>query len=103
VKGFGKNGLPFEFHEAQTVDASGELPGGGTFRDVIELKRLLLRDERQIARNLVRQLLVFATGAEVRFGERAQVEAVLDRAAARRYGVRTLALGIVESDLFRYK
>jgi mono/diheme cytochrome c family protein len=101
--GIGKNGQRFVFHNAQPVDASGALPDGRRFQDVRELKRLLLQDERQIARNLVGQLIVFATGAPVRFGDRPKVEAILDRAAAKGYGVKSLIQFMVESDLFRNK
>jgi hypothetical protein len=99
--GFGKNGQPFEFHEGQAVDASGAMPGGGDFKNVVELKAVLLQDERQIARNLAAQLLVYATGAPVRFGDRARVEEILDRAKA--YGVRSIVREIVLSDLFKRK
>jgi len=85
------------------VDASGSLPAGGVFKDVSELKSLLLQDERQIARNFARQLLVYATGAPIRFGDRARVEAILDRAKESGYGVRTIIREIVLSDLFRCK
>src|SRR5262249_35245943 len=78
--GIGKNGQRFAFRYVQPVDASGVLPDGRRFEDARELKRLLLQDERQIARNLVGQLIVFATGAPVRFGDRPKVEAILDRA-----------------------
>ena len=101
--GFGKNGQPFEFHDALPVDASGDLPGGGAFKNVVELKRLLLKDERQLARNLVRQLVVYATGASVRFGDRDRVESILDRAAPSGYGVRTIVREIVMSELFQRK
>jgi len=101
--GFGKNGQPFEFHEAQPVDASGRLPGGGSFKNVIELKARLLQDERQVARNLARQLLVYATGAPIRFGDRTRVEEILDRSKESGYGVRTIIREIVLSDLFRCK
>lgn len=104
--GYGKNGQPFEFHTAQPVDGSGQLATGLKFRNVVELKRALLRDERQIARNLVRQLLVFGTGTPVRFGDRARVEEILDRAPRTpggRYGVRSLIVQIVNSDLFKNK
>jgi hypothetical protein len=99
--GFGKNGQPFEFHEALPVDASGALPGGGAFKNVLELKALLLKDERQVARNLARQLAVYATGAPIRFGDRARIEAVLDRAPG--FGVRSIIREIVASELFRCK
>jgi mono/diheme cytochrome c family protein len=101
--GFGKNGQPFEFHPAQPVDASGELPGGGAFKDVREFKALLLRDERQIARALATQLLVYATGAPVRFGDREALEEILDRARPSDYGVRTIVREIALSGLFKRK
>jgi mono/diheme cytochrome c family protein len=101
--GFGKNGQPFIFHLAQPVDCSGELWDGRRFADVRELKALLLTDERLIARNVLRQLLTWGTGAAERFGDRARVEAILDEAAKQQYGVRTLIHGLVQSTLFRHK
>ena len=74
-KGIGKNGWPFAFHYALPVDSSGELPDGRAFKDIREFKQLLLHDEAQIARNLARQLVVYATGAPVRFSDRPQIEA----------------------------
>src|SRR5262245_20388029 len=103
LPGIGKNGQRFAFHYAQPVDASGVLFDGRRFRDVRELKRLMLQDERQIARNLVGQLIVYATGAPVRFGDRPKVEAILDRAAASGYGVKSLIQSIIESEIFRNK
>lgn len=101
--GIGKNGQRFAFSYLLPVDASGALPDGRQFQDVRELKRLLLADERQIARNLMQQLIVFATGAPVRFSDRPKVEAMLDRAARRGYGVKSIIQSIVESELFRSK
>jgi hypothetical protein len=101
--GFGKNGQPFAFHYGPPVDASGTLPDGRKFDDIRSLKNLLLADERQIARNLTRQLVVFATGAPVRFGDRPEIEQILDRAEPSHYGVRTLIREIVQSSLFQIK
>jgi mono/diheme cytochrome c family protein len=101
--GYGKNGQPFEFHLALAVDASGTLPDGRAFTDVRALKKLLLADERLIARNLARQLTVYATGAPVRFADRAQIERILDRAAGSGYGVHSLIEAIVASPLFLTK
>ena len=103
LPGYGKNGQPFAFHEAQVVDASGQLPGGGKFKDVVELKKLLLQDERKIARNLLKQLLTYATGAPVRFGDRIPIEKMLDRLKPNGYGVRAMIHEIVMSGLFRRK
>jgi hypothetical protein len=99
-KGLGKNGQPFAFHYALPVDATGVLPDGRTFADVRDLKKLLLSDERQLAVNLMRQLTVYATGAPVRFSDRAEIERMVDAGG---YGVRSMVHRIVESDLFRNK
>jgi hypothetical protein len=101
--GLGFGGQKHAFSYALPVDASGELPDGRAFADVREFKRLLLADERAIARNLVKQLVVYATGAPVRFSDRAAVEKILDRTAPRGYGVRSLIHAIVQSDLLLSK
>lgn len=101
--GIGKSGQRFAFHYALPVDAAGELPDGRSFRDIREMKGLLLEDERLIARNLAQQLVVYATGAPVGFADRAEVERVLDRASASHYGVRSLIHEVVQSDLFLMK
>jgi mono/diheme cytochrome c family protein len=101
--GIGKNGQAFAFHLSQPVDASGTLPDGRKFDGIRSLKKLLLDDERQLARNLAGQLLVFATGAPVRFGDRPELELILDRAQPRQYGVRTLIHEMVQSNLFQTK
>jgi hypothetical protein len=51
----------------------------------------------------VNQLLVFSTGAPVRFSDRPAVEAILSEAESGSYGVRSLIEGIVTSDLFLRK
>ncbi len=101
VKGYGVNGQAFKFHYALPVDSAGELPDGRPFKDVRELRKLLAHDEVPIARNLVRQLTVYATGAPVRFSDRREVERILAEARAGRYGVRSLVHAIVQSELFR--
>jgi hypothetical protein len=101
--GYGMNGQAFAFHYGLPVDSTGELPDGRAFRDVKEIKRFLLSDEESIARNLAKQLVVFATGAPVRFTDRGELEQILQRARARKYGVRTLVEEIVRSELFQTK
>jgi hypothetical protein len=100
--GFGKNGQKFAFHNALPVEPHGQL-GKRNFADIREFKALLVQDERQLARNLLGQLTVFATGAPVGFADRPKVEKLLDDAQASTYGVRTLVRGLVTSDLFLNK
>jgi hypothetical protein len=101
--GIGKSGQKFAFHNALPVDASGQLPDGRKFGDIRGLKQLLLDNEKQLARNLTRQLAIYATGAPVRFADREPLEGILERASSSHYGVRSLVHEVVQSELFRSK
>ncbi len=103
VRGFGMSGQAFAFHFGPLVDSAGELPDGRAFKDVREFKALVLKDELPVARNLAKQLMTFATGAPVGFSDRPELEKILQSAAAKGYGVRTLVHEIVQSDLFQTK
>jgi hypothetical protein len=101
--GTGMNGQAFLFHYALLVDSAGELPDGRPFKDIREYKALLLEDEPVLALNLVKQLAIYATGAPVRFSDRAIVSGIVDRAKLAGYGVRTLIHELVQSEFFREK
>ena len=101
--GFGLNGHPFAFHYALPVDPSGQLVDGRPFKDVRDFKKLLLQDEAQLARNLARQLVVFSTGAPIRFSDRESIEEIVRAVKAQQYGLRSIIHGVVQSDLFRNK
>ncbi len=102
-KGRGKNGQPFEFHYALPVDSSGVLPDGRSFQNIYDFKRLLRGEDETIARNLARQLTVFATGAPIRFSDRPKIDLMLSRTKAQEYGLRSLIHEVVQSELFRNK
>ena len=76
---------------------------GDPFDDILEFKKLLLEDEKVIARNLAEQLIVYATGAPVRFADRDDVDDILEACRSSQYGVRSLIHEIVQSPLFRRK
>jgi hypothetical protein len=103
AKGIAKSGQKFAFHYALPVDASGELADGRKFHDIRDFKQLLLQNETQVARNLVRQLAVYATGAPIRFADREAVERVLQRTSPSHYGIRSIVQEIVQSELFLNK
>ena len=62
-----------------------------------------MQDELTLARNLAKQLVIFATGAQIHFSDRPSLEAILERSKASDYGVKTLVEEVVQSDLFRSK
>ncbi|HZR17128.1 MAG TPA: DUF1592 domain-containing protein [Verrucomicrobiae bacterium] len=103
VKGIGHNGLKYHFCLGPAVDPSGELPDGRQFQNVRALKQLLLKDDEQLARNLARQLVVYATGAPIQFSDRPQIAKILAHTRSNGYGVRSLIHEIVQSDLFLNK
>ena len=102
-RGVGLNGQAFAFYYALPVDCAGELPDGRAFKNVTEFKALLLKEEVLLARNLVAQLITYATGAPARFSEREAAEGIVQRASSRQFGFRTMVHEIVQSDLFQMK
>ena len=86
--------------EGATVDASGTLADGRRFASFTEFRRLLAADPERLARALARQLVVYATGADVTVADRAALDALVAQAAARDYGVRSLVHEVVASPLF---
>jgi hypothetical protein len=102
--GVGFSGQRFAFHYGLPVDSAGTLPGGAAFQNVREFKKLLLeREEKTVARNLVNQLVIYATGAPAGFAGRRQVDRILENSRSSGYGVRSLVHGIVQSELFLFK
>ena len=103
VKGIGHNGVYFHFGLGQAVDPSGELPDGRTFADVRQLKQCLASDRDGLARNLARQLIIFATGAPIQFSDRAELEKIVQKSRSEGYGLRSLIHAVLQSDLFLNK
>jgi HAE1 family hydrophobic/amphiphilic exporter-1 len=55
------------------------------------------------AREFRNVVVAYRDGAPVRFGDRDEVESILDRAKATNYGVKSLIHGLIQSRLFRNK
>jgi hypothetical protein len=82
------------------VEAAYELPDGRPFKDIDELKALLLENKDQMARCLTEKLLIYSTGRGLRYSDRAAVEAVLSQSRSKNHGLRSLIHAIVESPVF---
>ena len=100
VTGIDRAGHDFSYTIASKVDASGRLVDGRRFDNIQDLKGLLRSDSRQLARNLLHQFTVYATGTPVRFGDRDEIESVLDACADNEYRVRDLMMTLVNSRIF---
>ncbi len=93
----------WEYGLGPTVDASGELLDGRTFKNIDEFKQLLMQREDQVVRNLTKNLLTYATGAGIQFADRDTVESILARLKSRGGGLRTLIHEIIQSHTFQSK
>ena len=99
------NGQAFAFHYALPVDSAGELPDGRAFEDVREFKTLAAERRGGRSRATSRgSWRSYATGAPVRFSDRAEIERIV---AAHEPRASTACapscMEIVQSELFLNK
>jgi hypothetical protein len=85
------------------VDSSGQLPDGRGFSGFAEFRDYLAQDSELLARTLTGKLLTFATGRELGFSDRAEVEQIVKASAEKGFGVRDLVHLVVQSEIFRRK
>lgn len=100
ITGIDQTGHDFSYTLANAVDASGALADGHSFQNIHGLKELLAANPRQLARNLLHQFTIYATGVPVRFGDRAEIETMLNACAKDGYRVRDLLLALTQSQIF---
>ncbi|MCR9295406.1 MAG: DUF1592 domain-containing protein [bacterium] len=100
VTGIDRAGHVYTYHVAGEVDTSGQLEDGRLFEDAVELKRLLAAEDRQMARNLLERIVLYATGTQVRFSDRGEIETLLDPCAADGYRMRDLLTQLIGSRIF---
>ena len=85
------------------VDASGALPDGREFAGFKQFRELLAKQEDLLAKAFATKLLTFATGREMGFSDRAEIERIVRASAANGHGVRDLIHLVVMSEAFRCK
>lgn len=92
-----------EYRLGLPVDSSGATADGETFQGIRDFKRLLLKEEDQITRHFLHQLITYSTGAEIQFADRAEVDRLLENARGNSYGIRKMIHAVVQSEMFRSK
>jgi hypothetical protein len=107
VSGNGKtvtiDGRRMPYLHGPKVDPSDVLPDGRAFKDIDELKQLLLTDKDQLARSLTTKLLTYATGHGLEPADQAVVNDIVGKVKAKNYGFRSLIHEVVASQLFQTK
>ena len=93
---------PGKYRHGLPVDASGVTPEGVAFADFEQYRHFLLEYKLAlVARHLVAQFLVLATGAKIEFADRASVDRIVRALATEDYSLRSMIHEVVQSDLFR--
>ncbi len=100
ITGIDRAGHSFSYTLATPVDSAGKLLDGRTFQNIIDLKTLIAADPRQLARNLLHQFTIYATGTPVRFSDRPEIESLLNTCAKNNYPIRDLLHALIQSPIF---
>lgn len=82
------------------VDASGELPGGVSFKGPEELVEVLKGSQEKFARVLAEKMLIYALGRGLQYYDRCAVDEITKRTVAGDYRFSELVIAVVSSDPF---
>ena len=88
------------FRLAAAVDASGRLADGRDFADFEEFRKLLVADREALARAFVTQVVMYASGGDISFADRREIDAIVASTADTGHGLRALIHAIAASPLF---
>ncbi len=84
------------------IDASGAFPSGETYKDFAGFKRVLVKDRQdQFARNLIEKLLTYTTGRNMERIDQYEIDDILQRIKADDYGLKTMVIEVLTSQIFR--
>lgn len=84
-----------------SVDSSGTLADGRTFDGFRQFREYLSDEPKILARTLTVKLLTFATGRELGFSDRVEIDRIVQTSASNGYRIRDLIHLCVQSDIFR--
>ncbi len=97
------DGRPANFRKGRKIDPADVLSDGRAFKDINELKTLLLTDKDQIARALTERLIIYATGSTPQPTDQPGIEAIVAKIRTNNYGFKSLVHEITSSDFFLNK
>ena len=88
--------------EAPKIDASGEFSSGETYRDFMGFRDILYqRRDEPFTRHLIRQFLAYGTGRLMEPADEFTVDRIYAKAKQQGFGLRSLLVECLLSDVFR--
>jgi hypothetical protein len=96
-------GRRVNYRQGPVVDASGNFQDGVKFAGFTAFQSHLARQPEDLTRALAKKLLTFATGRELGFSDRAEVERIVKKSARNDYRVRDLIHLVIGSSIFQSK
>ena len=100
---FPKGGKKPSVNAGLPVDASGQMADGASFKGFADFQNLLLTRSDALTRCVIEKLATFASGREMGFSDRPQIEAILRETQPSQSGLRDVLHGIVQSEIFLNK
>lgn len=85
------------------VDSNAVLPDDTAVAGIRDYKDILAAKQQQIARNVVGKLVTYATGVHVESADALVIDSILKRSEPTKYGLKTLIMETVQSELFTHK
>ena len=89
--------------DGNVIDPSGALPDGREFKDVNELRALMMAYPEQLVTTLTRNLLTYALGRGLEYYDMPAVRQIVREAARDEYRFQSIVLGIVTSYPFQWR
>jgi hypothetical protein len=87
---------------APKVDPTGTFPSGETYADFTEFKRLLSGTRKEFfVRHMVDTMLSFSTGRHMEPTDRSKIEAIAQKVQEEGFGLRTMIVEVLSSEIFR--
>ena len=82
------------------IDASGQLPSGESFNDIVEFKKAMLEKKDAFTRALTKKMLSYALGRRLEISDRPEIDSILETLEENGDGFRDLVYLIISSESF---
>lgn len=97
------HGRKVRFRIGPKVDSTGQLSDGRRFADIKQFQDLLAGEEETLTHSFLTKLLTFATGREMGFSDREEIDQMVQKSIEQNHGIRDMIHSVVESEIFRHK